>query len=65
MSSFRKIMMILSRKYVDVFSTGMTAQVTLSVMPTGISLNNFNISVLFSITVNFWFLQSLCKHSKT
>jgi len=65
MSSFRKIMIILSRKYVDVFSTGMTAQVTLSVMPIGISLNNFNISVLFSTTFNFWFLQSLCKHSKT
>jgi len=53
MSSFRNIMMILSRKYVDVLSTGMTAQVTLSVMPIGISLNNFNISVLFLTTFNF------------
>lgn len=50
MSSFRKIMMTLSRKYADTLSTGITAQVTLSVMPTGISLNNLNSSVLFSIT---------------
>jgi len=46
-------MMILSRKYVDAFNTGMTAQVTLSVIPTGISLNNLNNSVLFSITTAF------------
>lgn len=40
MSSFRKIIITLSRKYVDIFNTGNTAHVTLSVMPTGISLNN-------------------------
>jgi len=56
-------MITLSRKNVDDLSTGMTAQVTLSVIPIGISLNNFNISVLFSTTFNFWFLHSLCKHS--
>lgn len=50
MSSFRKIMMTLSRKYVDIFNIGITAQVTLSVIPTGIPLNNLNSSVFFSIT---------------
>jgi len=65
MSSFRKIMITLSRRYVDTFSTGITAKVTLSVMPTGISLNNLNSSVWFSKTAVLWFLQSLCKHSKS
>jgi len=64
-SSFRKIMMTLSRRYDDTLSTGITAQVTLSVTPTGISLNNLNSSIWFSITAVLWFLQSFCKHSKS
>lgn len=53
MSSFLSIIMTLSRKYVDIFNTGITAQVTLSVRPTGISLNNLNSSALFSTTAAF------------